>query len=250
MVAAVDDTLIVCDWDDTLLPTTWLQRGALEAGHDAVRPADLTSKQKAQLEALEGRVLSMLTAFQRVGTVVVITNATDSYVELTAAAFMPAVAAWLKAHDVCVLSARSWYEAAFPDAPSEWKLRAFNSFVNAWQESHGGRPPVHVISIGDSLYERWAAHSIAATWGHAVAAVKTVKLKEHPSCRDLADQARFLARQADAMVTWHGDMDFSVVLPRRAARATSQSSLSPSSSTSIRPATPPNAMPFGLAIAV
>lgn len=215
-----DDTLWVVDYDDTLLPTQWLQATA------APDAAALDAKRRAQLNDLETNVMVLLAALQRVGTVVIITNAIERYVELTAAAFLPRVAAWLTRHEVCVVSARGWYEAAFPTDVAAWKLHAFQDVVAAWRVSHAGALPTHVISVGDSLYERWAAHTLAHMHdGHQIASIKTLKLKDAPSCRDLTAQARFLAKHVAGVAALAGDMDMSVVLPQRSCHAAKTAAL-------------------------
>lgn len=213
--APPEETLIICDWDDTLLPTSWLQQYAVRAGQSAVRSADLSERQRQHLGELEEQLLLLLTALASLGTPIIITNAVERYVELTAAAFLPRVAAWLTAHEVSVVSARSWYGWRFPTDVAAWKLHAFQDVVQAWRDSHGGQAPSHILSVGDSLFERWAAHSLAVTWGDDVAAIKTIKLRELPSCQDLTAQAKFLARHATSVAALEGDMDMSVVLPPR-----------------------------------
>jgi hypothetical protein len=211
-----EDTLIVLDYDDTLLPTQWLQRVATEAGHDAVHPAMLTPSQREQLAVLESQILALLDTLQRVGVIVIITNAVEMYVELTASLFLPRVAAWLTCHDVCVMSARAWYEHVFPLNVAMWKLHAFRDVVTAWQVSHNDMPPAHMISVGDSLYERWAAHALASSCG----AIKTIKLKEAPTCSDLTAQLAFLAPHVVAIATMNGDVDMSVELPSHTVQHT------------------------------
>lgn len=209
-----DETLIVLDWDDTLLPTSWLRvHGTavppLPPSEDGTT-TPLSRRVLRRLADLDAAVVALLDALQCVGTLVIITNAAETYVELTAAAFLPGVARWLAAREVGIMSARSWYEAAFPTDVAAWKVHAFADVVQAWRVSHGGAPPAHVISVGDSVYERAAAHALAQ---RAIRAVKTIKLKESPTCRDMEAQVMFLAKHAGRVALLTGDVDVAVILP-------------------------------------
>ncbi len=54
------------------------------------------------------------------GNVLIITNAETGWVELSCKKFMPRVQPYLQ--NLRVLSARSAFEALYPDSPSDWKV--------------------------------------------------------------------------------------------------------------------------------
>ena len=224
----IENTLILLDYDDTLLPTQWLRelcaqadaQAQAEAGADADAHNDIdengildlsassasafassastctplpvrcTLSQKMELEVLENELVALLDSLQAAGTLAIVTNATAEYVEATATEFLPRVKQWLDAHGVCVFSARDAYEAQFPDAVHAWKLHAFQDVVRAWCCVHGGETPAHVVSVGDSILEQWAACALLSR--PSVGVVKTVKLRDLPSCTDLQVQAALL----------------------------------------------------------
>lgn len=72
-----------------------------------------------QLEVLQDSVIALVERAIKCGPVVIITNAETGWVELSCKRFMPRVMPFLAS--VKVLSARSTFEALFPDSPADWK---------------------------------------------------------------------------------------------------------------------------------
>merc|ERR1719428_2374655 len=63
--------VLIFDWDDTLLCSTWLAGQGLRLDSPAVLPAGVV----AELKRLERAVIALLTSAQKYGEVVIITNA-------------------------------------------------------------------------------------------------------------------------------------------------------------------------------
>jgi len=66
-------------------------------------------------------VCSLLARGMAHGNVIIITNAETGWVELSCKKFMPRVLPFLE--KLRVLSARSAFEALYPESPSDWKVR-------------------------------------------------------------------------------------------------------------------------------
>jgi hypothetical protein len=109
--------VIIFDWDDTLMSSTWLASHGLRLDEPEVVPPQ-AMKLLAQLEA---SVVNVLQRALFLGHVTVITNAETGWVELSARKFMPGVLSILK--HVHVVSARSLYERLAPESPADWKVR-------------------------------------------------------------------------------------------------------------------------------
>jgi len=145
-------TLIFLDWDDTLLPSSWVTSMGLRLEHPAELPADVTS----QLQTLENSVIHLINLANQVGTACIITNAETGWVELSCQRFMPRVYPYLS--KVKVLSARSTYEKE-NNNPSEWKRRAFEYEIRRCFPD-GTLSKRNILSLGDSLHEREAVHRV------------------------------------------------------------------------------------------
>ncbi|CAJ1342907.1 unnamed protein product [Effrenium voratum] len=82
-----DDTVLIFDWDDTMLPSSWLSEQKLSL--DAQSKA--TPEQEAQLETLAEHAAETLTLAKRFGKVVLVTNAERGWIELSCQKFMPSL---------------------------------------------------------------------------------------------------------------------------------------------------------------
>lgn len=104
--------------------------------------------------------------------------------------FIPRVLETLKSSGIEVIYAREKH-GDLGDA-EEWKMNAFVSLV----ESMAGEIPperMHLVSIGDSVFERNAAHF--AGQAHSTASIKTVKFIdpwEGPTIQQLTNQLHLM----------------------------------------------------------
>lgn len=206
LLASPDRVLLVVDWDNTVLPTTWLQAVCgLGANEPPLCASPLDAAALAALATLDGVAAEFMRVATERGTLVIVTNAEDRYVAATAAAFLPRTAAVLALMGVYVMSARDWYAPLFPAAVAEWKMRAFRDVVSGWRACHNGALPSQLVSVGDSTYERAAAHALAHTAG--VRNVKTIKVGDALSADDLASALACVVAQLDGVLARCGDVD-------------------------------------------
>jgi hypothetical protein len=144
------------------------------------------------LETLAKAVIELLRLAATHGRVVVITNAETGWVELSAAKFVPSVVPVLAELQVQVFSARSTFEAAFPDAPLKWKSAAFEHVLSdqsttaAAAIAAGKTLTKNVLSLGDSHVEREAVRQVTADMPNTLC--KSVKFAERPNCEQLTRQ--------------------------------------------------------------
>ena len=107
--AAKAGTVVLLDWDDTLLPSTMLTSLGYKVDESTALPPDLAS----DLAGLEEDVIMLLDTCQQHGTVLLVTNAETGWVELSSERFMPTVIGELRKRGIKVVSARSAYESRF-----------------------------------------------------------------------------------------------------------------------------------------
>jgi len=173
------DTVIIFDWDDTLLCSSAINMQQWNAG---------------QLQQLELTVETILTAAMNLGDTLIVTNGNKSWVQDSARRFMPKLMPIL--NRLRVMSARANYEQSWPGLPFAWKKAAFQDILSERQgNSNYG---VNLIAIGDSLAEIEAAHT-ATLKGPSV--VKTVKFKEMPSVIELLGQLRAVTQFLPELVS-------------------------------------------------
>jgi len=191
------ELLILLDWDDTIMPTTYLQRRGIDLTTTEV-PEDVASA----LSAYGEHAANTLRALLLHGNVVIVTNAEWGWVELTAARFLPAVEPFFR--DLECISARSTFEPKGYVTPAEWKEEAFAQVVNL---RFGDRRGMPVLSIGDAKHEREAVHRLALRCGIVP---KSVKLMVLPDVDMLQREHELLFDQVHHLCTVDGSFDICV----------------------------------------
>uniref|UniRef100_A0A7S2TRH3 Uncharacterized protein n=1 Tax=Lotharella oceanica TaxID=641309 RepID=A0A7S2TRH3_9EUKA len=171
--------LTIFDWDDTLMPSTYLQSNGFTLKSDKA----LSTEEEKILGLLEKSVVKFLTlALKHGDRVCIITSAQEGWVELSAKKFYPSVAPLLK--HVTVISARSTYEERFPNSPLHWKYEAFrHSATKCFADN---LEPKSIISFGDSMIERHCVRAVSKLFENSLA--KSVKFAERPSLEQLRSQ--------------------------------------------------------------
>jgi len=195
---------IFFDFDDTLLPSTFLaQNGCLRLD------ADVPPFVQQQLKVISAAVVCLLNVACEAGSFVcIITNSETGWVELATQKFMPDVVPLLS--QCTILSARSTYERMFPGSPMIWKKSAFKDMLaRAYADSSALK---NILSFGDSQSEREAM--LAA--GHELlnARTKVVKLVERPSIEQLRTQLDLIVKCFAHLATYEAELDLMLSLTR------------------------------------
>lgn len=223
------NSVIMFDWDDTLLASSFLSSRGYRLDSDNGVCAEVD----AQLRALEQCVCAVLNLALTYGTVNIVTNAETGWVELSAQKFMPAVVPLLS--KVTVVSARSTYESAHPDAPLKWKYYAFHERLS----SVFGAPALdsmasdlaalasaaaalasaskNIISFGDSHVEREAIRAV--TRGVSLCRTKSVKFAERPTPEQLRRQLELVTTCFGYIHNHGGDLDLQLTVTLNAPAA-------------------------------
>lgn len=140
-------SIIIFDWDDTLLCTSYLNNR-----EDAM---NITSNiVKDQLRALEEAVVKLLTKALSLGNTFIITNAMKGWVEYSSNMWIPGVVNILQR--ISIVSARTEYESKFPDNYHQWKVEAFMEMTKTFDTG----TITNLICLGDSMIEIDAGHTL------------------------------------------------------------------------------------------
>eukprot|EP00927_Polykrikos_kofoidii_P070336 TRINITY_DN6646_c0_g1_i1.p1 TRINITY_DN6646_c0_g1~~TRINITY_DN6646_c0_g1_i1.p1 ORF type:complete len:281 (+),score=49.52 TRINITY_DN6646_c0_g1_i1:34-843(+) len=179
-----DKTVIIFDWDDTLLCSSAINLGEWTG---------------VQLEELADTVQELLTISMALGETLIITNGNEGWVQDSTRMFLPRLmplVAQLK-----VMSARASYESLYPGEPFAWKRLAFKEFILHRQAREGTREAqsVNLLVLGDSRAEIEAADSVFPLLGLR-SLLKTVKFKEMPTIHELLGQLRKVLEDLSSLV--------------------------------------------------
>jgi len=185
--------VIVFDWDDTLLCTSYLVSNG-----DNRLPRHV----EQHLRSIQQLARRLLERALQSGHTFIITNAQNGWVEHSAAKWARGLLPVLE--KVRVISARSKYESQFPCQVSEWKVEAFLDV----QRTLNSQIITNLISIGDSNFEMDAAHVMATQFDNAV--IKTVKLRENPSPQALRKQLHLVSQKLECIIENARDLNISL----------------------------------------
>lgn len=146
-----------------------------------------------------------LSTARRYGTVLLVTNAEEGWIELSCQAFLPSLLPLVM--DLQFLSARTTYEQRGVDSPFEWKFLAFESEVGELiDKDHHLRK--NVISFGDSAQEREAL--IRITECRPNCCTKSVKFVERPEISQLQCEHDLIYKCFKQLVDHDGNLDLCI----------------------------------------
>lgn len=174
-------TVIIFDWDDTLLCTSFVSS----------RPA-CASPVGQRLQGVAQAARRLLEQAQRMGQTFIITNAMHAWVEHSARKYLPAILPALAG--VKVISARDKFETCYPEKIGEWKVQAFLEV----QHQLNLEAVTNLVSIGDSMFELDAALTVGKLFPRAI--IKTVKFREAPSPEELLKELELVGQQLAKIV--------------------------------------------------
>lgn len=231
--------VFIFDWDDTLLPSTWmirLQKYYGTAVNALIQPF---------LDSLQDSVCALFDSAHKHGyTSFVITNSQSGWVELSASRHMPKVLAKLNELKIPIISAQTLYATANPDKfdptnASRWKHEAFWNAIKDFEPikkddiSNGllynncyytpladsifqldlyeplpkRSDAIELIVMGDCIFDINAAQSVNIyDW----IVLKTIKLVESPDIQTLTRELTYLHDKFDSIATLDGEYSLSM----------------------------------------
>jgi aspartate carbamoyltransferase regulatory subunit len=202
---SAQNTMIIFDWDDTLLPSSFLGHRRCHLDSD-FKNIPYGNEIRAELDQLDMVVSSLLQLASKYGSVHIITNAEHGWVQMSAAKFLPITSKLLSS--ITIQSARTAYESSFPDSPMKWKMSSFSdhihSFLSPKVDLHSEK---HIISLGDSQLERQAVRTTTRGHAHHNLRTKSIKLSENPSIEQLIKQMELVSQCFNYICTHNADLD-------------------------------------------
>ena len=210
------ERIIVFDWDDTLLASTYVSSLGLRPRYTTESP-NIPQEVAMELQQLEKVVIQLLTLALEFGKVVIITAAEAGWVELSASLFLPNTLPIITS-SVRVVSARTTYERHFPSSPSQWKLAAFNYELDLADKVQ------HLLSFGDGASERRALLSVASSQSSNGSSSeeedddkemygKSMKFITRPSVQELRLQVEMVLGSFEYLCTHPGHLDLELTKP-------------------------------------
>mmetsp|Transcript_58644 Transcript_58644/g.170168 ORF Transcript_58644/g.170168 Transcript_58644/m.170168 type:complete len:325 (+) Transcript_58644:58-1032(+) len=202
------ETLLVFDWDDTILPSTWLQRQGLRLDSRS----SVSVLQREHLGQVAATAAKMLRLAKQSGTVVLLTNAERGWIELSCTKFLPALLPTIE--NVKIVSARTTYETAYCTAPLDWKVLAFEAEIARACGPETLADPSkrkNIHSFGDSAHEREALMRATANLPNCFP--KSLKFVERPDISQILKQHTLVTASMTSIVQHDGHLDLNINCP-------------------------------------
>jgi len=202
---SMHETLLIFDWDDTILPSSWVQGQGLRLDESSV----VSSSQKEQLAEVARVAAETLRVAKTLGKVVLITNAERGWSELSCRKFLPTI--YPLRESTRLLSARTTYESVDIPSPVDWKCHAFADEI---ARVYGDEcldctlTRKNVISLGDSVHEREALLNACAPLPNCRS--KSLKFVERPCIAELCKQHALVASCFDQVAHHDGNLDMCI----------------------------------------
>lgn len=165
--------LIVCDWDDTLIPTTFLEKNPppFHTQDDFFQWIRDSSDFRSTLK-------NFLSKLCEHGEVCIITNSDQGWVETSCNLFCPEL--WPIVGRLPIISARRLYEKDYPNNQYMWKYHAFREYL---QPHHN-----HLLSFGDAKHDQEVTWDVGKMGRNLL--VKFFKFKSAPTMEELTIQLK------------------------------------------------------------
>jgi len=211
-------TVFLFDWDDTLIPSTHLEK-----------PCDVNIEISDMLSEIDARTSRVLEAALSTpcARVVILTNAEESWV-WASAKHMPRVDALLQLGNISVVSAHQPFEERVEEpqreaeyrrflhtkSSSEWKDGVVHQLAVSFKRSLSRMKPtsLQVVAVGDREHDLEAGRTLAKLLSSIVptTSVKAVKMQSAPGIRDLEGELHVLGNMLPAIVSKKGDLKCSM----------------------------------------
>jgi hypothetical protein len=142
--------LFIIDWDDTLFPTTWVNKNNID-----FNKKDLLSKYKLYFLELDKTVSLLLDTLNKIGDIFIVTNANINWIK-SCLINLNLTRNTIINNKIRIVSARDSYSHN-NTSPTEWKILTFQDIVediiNKINKNIKPNTVINIISIGDAMYE-------------------------------------------------------------------------------------------------
>jgi len=190
-------TVVIFDWDDTLLCTSWL----VEHGQSILE----NGKRQPFLRKIAELAEQLVDTAIRAGRTYIVTNAAPGWVEYSATRWVPELVPVLRR--VKIISARGRFQQAYP--MSQWKIQAFLEL----QRDLDTTPITNLLALGDAEFEMDAIRAMGDKFEEKL--VKTIKFRPEPTPATHIKQLEIVAKTFEAVVS--GPRSVKLVLEKKAS---------------------------------
>jgi hypothetical protein len=190
------NSMVICDWDDTLFPTSWINKENIDL-------TDLRARYRyaRYFDALDKYLSSTIKRIKKHGDLMIITNATRQWVLITLTV-LPKTKKTLK--DIPIVSARESFQHHC--SIQDWKKYTFKAELSKKGRTHYK----NIISIGDAHYEHRALVSLYRWDVIPHKYLKSIKFTRSTDCIDLFNQVRMIGTEIKNITSAQRHLDLTL----------------------------------------
>ena len=200
-------TTFFVDYDDTLLPSTFLLSQKC-----LTLDCEVPDKVESLLHDLEKDIFPFIYEMMRFGTIIIISNSEEGWVKLSMEKFYPGLAKLFSEAKIEIVSARTKFQHKYPllnDIVSDqkcglmWKYEAMAEKIQEikCEVNH------QFLSFGDSQNERDALYKCKSDLQKKCKFYKSVKMVERPSTEQLKTEFELMVKMIQKIVEYETDLD-------------------------------------------
>jgi uncharacterized protein (DUF1697 family) len=197
------ENLILLDWDDTILPTSWLLQNKITIENV------IYSKLIEDLSIHQNCCYEFFTQLLKCSNIIIITNAEQGWVEESCKKILPRV--WPIISNIKIVSARTSY-MAIADCPFTWKELAFRVQIEVYVKNN---PNIvkNIMSIGDAVYERNALMLVSKDLKNMASNyyIKSIKFHDNPDIYLLIQQLDIVSTNIIEILKKNSDLDLMLI---------------------------------------
>jgi hypothetical protein len=179
--------LIILDWDDTILPTYWINK--IENDEKCININDYDNK-----------IIHLINQIESLGEIIIITNSSSVWINNTSKKYLPKTHNKFK--NMNVISARDNYQTIYPNNVMEWKNNTFKDYLSDNNNNYS-----QIISIGDGIFEKYALFNLKEDKNLLL---KNIKLIEKPSFLELSTEIDIIQKDLMSIINSNVNIDLNI----------------------------------------
>lgn len=141
------------------------------------------------MSILEETAIEALRSAMECSQVVIITNANFQWIKYSFTTFFRDLFSFIMDHQIPIISSHDLFASQYPANPTSWKYYAVHLMVQSFLSSD--RPIRYLISIGDSIFEKFACESVS-TKDQIPAHI--IQFLPRPTIKDLIQQLALIRK--------------------------------------------------------
>lgn len=187
------NTLIILDWDDTLMCTTFI----------SLKKDTLSNKEMSLIFFLGERVSHFLMECKKFGKVIILTNSAKTWVNSTSEKMLKIPKD--VSENIEIISARDKYVKE-SKSKKEWKKLAMEELIDEYKKANKGliHLSLNLLCISDSSEDIKLFKNIKEKFNEWIF-LSTVKLKEKPSPLVMINQIQFMTKNLNKVIGKNGN---------------------------------------------